>query len=119
MAFTDNEEATLKKVVAAYEGGQTIAFLGEADPSDENLTAEVVDSSGATKKVKLFNVVKQLSVRYCGRYWDATLSTPTASGIVGNIDMLRETPNLLGLGGYTVTDDRARRKLDPTNHYKY
>jgi hypothetical protein len=33
--------------------------------------------------------------------------------------MLRRLPEILGLGCYLVTDDRTRRKLDPTNHYRF
>ena len=33
--------------------------------------------------------------------------------------MLRKLPELLGLGCYLVQDDRTRRKLDPTNHYRF
>ncbi|KAA6315650.1 hypothetical protein EZS27_033924, partial [termite gut metagenome] len=52
------------------------------------------------------------------RRWNETLSTPVGEAF-GNIDFLRDLPAVLGLGAYLVKDDRTRRKLDPTNHYKF
>lgn len=55
---------------------------------------------------------------YACRRWDMTSSSPTGEA-VGNIDYLRELPSLLGLGCYLVDKNHGRRKLDPTNHYKF
>ncbi|KAA6320235.1 hypothetical protein EZS27_029969 [termite gut metagenome] len=52
------------------------------------------------------------------RRWNETLSTPVGEAF-GNIDFMRDLPSVLGLGCYLVKDDRTRRKLDPTNHYKF
>lgn len=119
MALSESEESKVRAIITAYEKGKKTTDLPQADASDEQLTAAVVDKSGESKQVKLFNVIKQLSTRECGRTWNETLSTPVASAPYGNIDMLRELPNILGLGCYTLTDDGKGRKLDPTNHYKY
>lgn len=37
----------------------------------------------------------------------------------GNIEYLRNLPNMLRLGCYLVTENHNRKKLDPTNHYKF
>ena len=55
---------------------------------------------------------------YACRRWDMTKSTPVGEA-VGNIDYLRNLPSLLGLGCYLVDKNHGRRKLDPTNHYKF
>ena len=55
---------------------------------------------------------------YACRRWDMTKSTPVGEA-VGNIDYLRKLPSLLGLGCYLVDKNHGRRKLDPTNHYKF
>lgn len=55
---------------------------------------------------------------YACRRWDTTVSTPIGEAY-GNIDYLRDLPNLLGLGCYLVTENKGKRKLDPTNHYKF
>lgn len=52
------------------------------------------------------------------RRWNMTQSTPVGEA-VGDIGFLRELPNLLGLGCYLVDRNHGRRKLDPTNHYKF
>ena len=55
---------------------------------------------------------------YACRRWDMTKSTPVGEA-VGNLDYLRSLPSLLGLGCYLVDKNHGRRKLDPTNHYKF
>ena len=55
---------------------------------------------------------------YACRRWNLNNSTPIGEA-VGNIDYLRELPSLLGLGCYLVDDAHNRRKLDPSDHYKF
>ena len=55
---------------------------------------------------------------YACRRWDMTKSSPVGEA-VGNIDALRNLPSRLGLGCYLVDKNHGRRKLDPTNHYKF
>ncbi len=55
---------------------------------------------------------------YACRRWRLDMSSPVGEA-VGNIDYLRNLPSLLGLGCYLVDDAHNRRKLDPTNHYKF
>ena len=55
---------------------------------------------------------------YACRRWNMANSTDIGEA-VGNIDYLRRLPSLLGLGCYLVDRNHGRRKLDPTNHYKF
>lgn len=55
---------------------------------------------------------------YACRRWNINNSSPVGEAY-GNIDYLRELPSLLGLGCYLVDKNHGRRKLDPTNHYKF
>ena len=55
---------------------------------------------------------------YACRRWDMTKSSPVGEA-VGNLDALRNLPSRLGLGCYLVDKNHGRRKLDPTNHYKF
>ncbi len=55
---------------------------------------------------------------YACRRWNMSQSSPVGEA-VGNLDYLRALPELLGLGCYLVDRNHGRRKLDPTNHYKF
>jgi hypothetical protein len=55
---------------------------------------------------------------YACRRRNLTTSSPTLEA-VGNLEYLRNLPSLLGLGCYLVQKNHSRRKLDPTNHYKF
>ncbi len=55
---------------------------------------------------------------YACRRWNLSLSTPVGEA-VGSVDYIRNLPSLIGLGCYLVDDAHNRRKLDPTNHYKF
>lgn len=55
---------------------------------------------------------------YAARRWNVNNSSPIGEA-VGDIDYLRNLPSLLGLGCYLVDNNHNRRKLDPTNHYKF
>lgn len=55
---------------------------------------------------------------YAARRWNVNNSSPIGEA-VGDIDYLRNLPSLLGLGSYLVDNNHSRRKLDPTNHYKF
>ncbi len=55
---------------------------------------------------------------YACRRWDINNASPVGEA-VGDIDYLRNLPSLLGLGCYLVDRNHGRKKLDPTNHYKF
>ncbi len=80
---------------------------------------KVFGHSASAGKFGFFPVSAILGKGFAGRRWNTNHSTYTAEGIIGSVDYLKELPQKLGLGGYLVTDDHNRRKLDPTNHYKF
>ena len=55
---------------------------------------------------------------YACRRWNINHASPVGEA-VGNLDYLRNLPGMLGLGCYLVDKNHGRRKLDPTNHYKF
>lgn len=118
MALTAAQEATLIRVAEAFERGKKINELEKTTGGIENYTVEVQDHTGESKNVNLLQAINLANKRIACRRWNETLSTPVGEAF-GNIDFLRDLPSVLGLGCYLVTDDRVRRKLDPTNHYKF
>lgn len=56
---------------------------------------------------------------WCGRVWDESSMSPEAKTYVGNLEMLKNIQEVLGLGCYLVENDHTRRKLDPKDHYKF
>lgn len=118
MAFTEQEESKVKAIIEAFDNGKRIADLPLASGGLEDYTVEVQDAGGESARVNLFHAISVVNKKIAIRRWDETKSTPIGEAY-GNIDFLRELPSVLGLGCYLVTDDRKRRKLDPTNHYKF
>ena len=52
------------------------------------------------------------------RRWNIHEASPIGEA-VGDIATLRDLPQILGLGCYLVQKDFSRRKLDPTDHYRF
>ena len=105
-------------MLEAFQNGKRIADLPVASGGLEDYTVEVQDASGESARLNLFHAISTVNKKIAIRRWDETKSTPIGEAY-GNIDFLRELPSVLGLGCYLVTNDRKRRKLDPTNHYKF
>ena len=117
MAFTQTEEATLKEVALAYESAKEIGDLDLAVAGEiEQGHVEILTPAGESKKFNFFQAVHSKEIA-CRR-WNETFSTPTGDAF-GNIDFLRALPSILGLGCYLVTDDMKKRKLDPSDHYRF
>ena len=117
--FTDALAARVNRMLDAFEGGQTIGELDPAKSAIRDLKIEVLDTNGESGVLPLSEAVLNATNGVCGRWWDESNSTYRAGGYYGSLDMLRNLPNLLGLGCYLVTDDRTMRKLDPTNHHRF
>jgi hypothetical protein len=117
MALTSTEEEKVRQLLTAYDNGKSINDLPAADILDGG-NVEIQTPSGESRRVNLISAVSSLNRRIAVRRWNEALSTPAGEAF-GNIDFLRELPSLLGLGCYLVTNDRKRRKLDPTNHYRF
>lgn len=118
MALTEQEESKVRTVLSAFDNGKRIADLPAASGGLEDYTVEVQDVSGESARLNLFHAISTVNKKTAIRRWDETKATPIGEAY-GNLDFLRDLPSVLGLGCYLVTDDRKRRKLDPTNHYKF
>lgn len=99
--------------------------MNGVDLANELDNLNVVDENdlilGYSKAGKKFGFVPVSFVTnggYACRRWNINNSSPTGEA-VGNLDYLRNLPSLLGLGCYLVDKNHGRRKLDPTNHYKF
>lgn len=95
------------------------------DLANELDNLNVVDENdlvlGYSKAGKKFGFVPVSFVTnggYACRRWNMNNSSPTGEA-VGYLEYLRNLPSLLGLGCYLVDKNHGRRKLDPTNHYKF
>jgi hypothetical protein len=117
MAFTEQEENTLKQLASDFNNAKQITDLPTAVSGEiEQGYSEVVTPAGESKKFNIFQAMH--SKRIACRRWNETLATPVGEAW-GDIDFLRALPGVLGLGCYLVADDRSKRKLDPNDHYKF
>lgn len=119
MAFTNEQEAAVLGMLAAYENGKRINELENAQGSIHDMSIEVMDETGETRRMALNDAVEQAENPIAGRYWTVGNGTPTAAGYYGSLAALRALPETLGLGRYLVLDDRTKRKLDPTDSTRY
>ena len=99
--------------------GKTIDLAKEMDQlavvSENDL---ILGYSKSGNKVGWMNASHITKGGYACRRWNMNHSSPVGEA-VGNIEYLRNLPALLGLGCYLVDKNHGRRKLDPTNHYKF
>lgn len=119
MAFTSEQEQAVLNMLSAFQNGKRINELDAATGAVKDMRIEVMDESGETHSMELATAVEQASNPIAGRYWNEDNNTPTAAGYYGSLQALRDLPKKLGLGRYLVTDDRKRRKLDPTDSTRY
>ena len=120
MAFTSDQETKILAMLSAFEGGQQVDDLPLATDTVQDKKIEVFDDiTGASGRMDLRQAVRMSSAPSCGRVWNLGNSTPKAQGWFGSLELLRNLPETLGLGCYLVKNDHSRRKLDPTNHYRF
>ena len=120
MALTSDQETKILAMLSAFEGGQQVDDLPLATDTVQDKKIEVFDdSTGASGRMDLRQAVRMSSAPSCGRVWNLDNSTPKAQGWFGSLELLRNLPETLGLGCYLVKNDHSRRKLDPTNHYRF
>ncbi|MEG1885972.1 MAG: hypothetical protein RR182_06770 [Alistipes sp.] len=119
MAFTNEQEAGLLTMLSAFGNAKRLNDLPSASGSVSDMRMIVQDETGETKQMPVIDAIENARNPIAGRYWDETLSTPTAAGYYGSLEALKELPKKLGLGRYLVTDDRVRRKLDPLDSTKF
>lgn len=119
MALTQEQEKKVVEMLAAFDGAKRINELESASGSLADMTMVVQDETGETRRLPVLEAVAVANNPIAGRYWDETASTPRAKGYFGSVTALKELPSRLGLGRYLVTDDRVRRKLDPTDSTRF
>jgi hypothetical protein len=120
MAFTESEEAKLREIITAYDDGQQVDDLPLADTSTSDKSVEVFDTtSGESQQMGLREAVDMANAPWCARKWKKGDAATKAAGWAGSLELLRTLPDALGLGCYLVQNDHTRRKLDPTNHYRF
>ncbi len=120
MALTEAEEAKLRTIINAFDGGQQVDDLPMATSSIQDKELEVFDKkTGASGRMAVRDAVNMANSPYFARYWDTSLSTTNALGWDGSLDFGRRLAEELELGGYLVKNDHSRRKLDPTNHNRF
>ena len=119
MAFTAEQEQGMLDMLAAFNNGKRINDLPEATGALKDMSVEVMDETGETRRIELAKAVEQASNAIAGRYWNEANNTSTAAGYYGSLEALRQLPVKLGLGRYLVTDDRKKRKLDPFDSTRY
>ena len=120
MALTESEESKLRTIISAFENGQQIDDLAIASAAVQDKEIEVFDKvTGASGRMGLRDAVQMANAPYFARYWNMDSATPTAAGWEGSLEFGQNLPDELGLGCYLVKNDHSRRKLDPTNHYRF
>ncbi len=120
MAFTEAEETKLRTIITAFDEGQQVDDLprGTSDVSDKSI--EVFNSkTGQSEQMPLKEAVDMANAPYFERVWNTAVATPLAAAWGGSLSMGQNLPDILKLGTYLVKNDHSRRKLDPTNHYRF
>lgn len=119
MAFTQEQEAGLAQLLAAFENGKRINDLDPATGDIGAMQIEVMDETGETHRMELERAVSEAGNPIAGRWWDEDNATTKAGGWFGSLDALKKLPETLGLGRYLVADDHTMRKLDPKDSTRF
>ena len=85
MAFTNEQEAGLLEVLAAFTNGKRINDLDNAQGALKDMSIEVMDETGETRKMSLSDAVEQAENPVAGRFWIDANATPTAAGYYGRL----------------------------------
>lgn len=117
MAFTTEQEETLKLIISAFENGKRLSDLPLATGTNPyNMTVEVLDEDGESKKAALASLLPyaEESCAY-GVEFDTTVSSPTCKRI-GNSDLHKSLPIQSRMRGCLLDDDgKVVEYLDPTD----
>ena len=120
MALTTEEEAKLRTIITAYDNGQAINELPEADASVQDKVIEVYDvKTGQSEQMRVKDAVDMSNSPYFARIWDEGNGSPKAVTWTGNVEYGRHIEDILGLGNYLIKNDHSRRKLDKTTSYRF
>ena len=117
MAFTTEQEETLKLIISAFENGKRLSDLPLATGTNPyKMTVEVLDEDGESKKAALASLLPyaEESCAY-GVEFDTTISSPTCTRI-GNTDLHKSLPIQSRMRGCLLDDDgQVVEYLDPND----
>ena len=120
MAFTEAEETKLRAIMTAFDNGEQVDDLPLGGTESSDKLIEVFNpTSGESERMKLSDAVDMVNAPFFERVWNTANATPTAASWGGSLAMGQNLPDILKLGCYLVKNDHTRRKLDPTNHYRF
>lgn len=117
MAFTSEQEETLKLVASAFQNGKRLSDLPYASGTNPyNMLVEVLDEDGESKKAALASLLPYAedSCSY-GVEFDVTVSSPSCTRI-GSTDLHKSLPIQSRMRGCLLNDDgKVVEYLDPTD----
>ena len=117
MAFTTEQEETLKLIISAFENGKRLSDLPLATGTNPyKMTVEVLDEDGESKRAALASLLPyaEESCAY-GVEFDTTISSPTCTRI-GNTDLHKSLPIQSRMRGCLLDDDgKVVEYLDPND----
>ena len=117
MAFTSEQEETLKLVASAFENGKRLSDLPYVSGTNPyNMLVEVLDEDGESKKAALASLLPYAedSCSY-GVEFDVTVSSPSCTRI-GSTDLHKSLPIQSRMRGCLLDDDgKVVEYLDPTD----
>lgn len=117
MAFTSEQEETLKLVASAFQNGKRLSDLPYASGTNPyNMLVEVLDEDGESKKAALASLLPYAedSCSY-GIEFDVTVSSPSCTRI-GSTDLHKSLPIQRRMRGCLLNDDgKVVEYLDPTD----
>ena len=117
MAFTTEQEETLKLIISAFENGKRLSDLPLATGTNPyKMTVEVLDEDGESKKAALASLLPYAEESYAyGVEFDTTVNSPICKRI-GNSDLHKSLPIQSRMRGCLLDDDgKVVEYLDPTD----
>ena len=86
MAFTQEQEAKLAQLLAAFENGKRINELDQATGELGAMQIEVMDETGETRRMELERAVSEAGNPIAGRWWNEDNATTKAAGWFGSLE---------------------------------
>ena len=115
MAFTNEQEETLKLIISAFQNGKRLSDLPFASGTNPyNMLVEVLDEDGESKKAALASLLPYAEENCAyGIEFDVTVSSPTCTRI-GSTDLHKSLPIQNRVRGCLLDDDgKVVEYLDP------
>lgn len=117
MAFTEEQEEILKRIIEAFQNGKRISDLPLATGTNPyKMTVEVLDEDGESKKAVIATLLPYLEEQCAyGVEYDTTVSSPICTR-VGNLALHKTLPIQNKMRGCLLDDDgNVVEYLDPND----